>query len=115
MEKKLNWFPPQIHNYGAALKVIDFQVIIMGICTYGDGKNTCFCVNKPVLIFRRPGYRINVFLSINYRKPVVVFEAQHGGDQLTLRNFRGGPVRKLETFYLPKKKLRTFRGGPVDT
>ena len=41
-----------------------------------------------------------------YGKPtassVVVFEAQHGGDQLTLRNFRGGPVRKLETSYLPK-------------
>ena len=54
---------------------------------------------------------------------VVVFEAQHGGDQLRLRNFRGGTVPKLETFYLPKKHLellggdqltlRSFRGGPV--
>ena len=26
-----------------------------------------------------------------------------GGDQLTLRSFRGGPVWKFETFYLPKK------------
>ena len=26
-----------------------------------------------------------------------------GGYQLTLRSFRGVPVRKLETFYLPKK------------
>ena len=54
---------------------------------------------------------------------VVVFEAQHGGDQLRLRNFRGGTVPKLETFYLPKKHLellggdqltlRSFRGVPV--
>ena len=33
--------PPQIHN-DAAQKDIDFQVIIMGICMYRDGMNTCF-------------------------------------------------------------------------
>ena len=53
----------------------------------------------------------------------IFFEAQHGGDQLRLRNFRGGPVRKLETFYFTEKHLellgggqltlRSFRGGPV--
>ena len=35
-----------------------------------------------------------------------------GGDQLTLRNFRGGPVQNFEAFYLPKK-LVIFRVGPV--
>ena len=32
---------------------------------------------------------------------------------MTLRSFRGVPVQKLETFYLPKKKLVIFRGVPV--
>ena len=44
-----------MHNYDAAQKDIDFQVIaikswsldfqviIMGICMYRDGMNTCFC------------------------------------------------------------------------
>ena len=40
IHKYQNWYPPQICNYGAALKVIDFQVIIMGSCAYGDGMNT---------------------------------------------------------------------------
>ena len=31
---------------------------------------------------------------------------------MTLRSFRGVPVRKFETFYLPKK-LVIFRGVPV--
>ena len=31
---------------------------------------------------------------------------------MTLRSFRGGPVWKFETFYLPKK-LVIFRVGPV--
>ena len=31
---------------------------------------------------------------------------------MTLRSFRGVPVQKLETFYLPKK-LVIFRVGPV--
>ena len=35
-----------------------------------------------------------------------------GGYQLRLRSFRGVPVRKFESFYLPKK-LVIFRGGPV--
>ena len=35
-----------------------------------------------------------------------------GGYQLTLRSFEGVPVRKFETFYLPKK-IVIFRGVPV--
>ena len=91
IHKYQNWSPPQICNYGAALKVIDFQVIIMGICAYGDGMNTCF-------------------VSIN----LWTFEAQHGGDQLTLRNFRGDQFERWKHFTY-RKTLRTFRGGPVDT
>ena len=54
---------------------------------------------------------------------VVVFEAQHGGDQLTLRNFRGGTSSKVGNILLTEKHLellggdqltlRSFRGGPV--
>ena len=31
IHKYQNWYPPQICNYGAALKVIDFKVTIMSI------------------------------------------------------------------------------------
>ena len=35
---------------GAPQNVINFEVIVMGTCTFGDGMNTCLCANKPVLI-----------------------------------------------------------------
>ena len=45
IHKYQNWYPPQICNYGAALKVIDFQVIIIGICNLLKHRNKDSCVS----------------------------------------------------------------------
>ena len=74
-----NWSSPKNHKYGKKLK---YQ-------NWSSPKN------------HKYGKKVKVpesWKHFTYQKHLELL----GGDQLTLRNFMGGPVRKLETFYLPK-------------
>ena len=75
-----NWSSPKNHKYGKKLK---YQ-------NWSSPKNHKY---GKKLKYQKVG---NILLTEKHLELL-------GGDQLTLRNFRGGPVRNFETFYLTKK------------
>merc|ERR1719361_2645510 len=122
--KYQNWSYPKIHKYGKKLKYQNWSS--PKIHKYQNWSPPQKTETRTIVFHSRENPGQQLIRCLPYGKPtassVVVFEAQHGGDQLTLRNFRGDQFeswkhftyrKTLRTFRGDQLTLRGFRGGPV--